>query len=102
MEEEASDLSTASRVLHSLGETFREKLIEKPVPTTKTPLVLFFARGFMTYQAVIRLWKGGFWQDAAVLSRSLREASYQARWLRNAETRPPVSSCRTTSATGVR
>jgi Family of unknown function (DUF5677) len=80
MEEEASDLSTASRVLYRLGETFREKLLEKPIPATKTPLVFFFARGFMTYQAVIRLWEGGFWQDAAVLSRSLREASYQARW----------------------
>jgi Family of unknown function (DUF5677) len=80
MEEEASDLSTASRVLYSLGETLREKLLEKPIPTMKTPLVFFFARGFMTYQAIIRLWEGGFWQDAAVLSRSLREASYQARW----------------------
>jgi hypothetical protein len=43
--------------------------------------VFFFARGFMTFQATALLWQTGFWQDAAVLSRSLREASYQARWI---------------------
>jgi hypothetical protein len=54
------------------------KVLEKPLPNRNAPLVFFFARGFLTFQATARLWEGGFWQDAAVLSRSLREASYQA------------------------
>jgi Family of unknown function (DUF5677) len=80
VEEEARDLSTASQALYRVGEAIRAKILEKPLPKRNAPLVFFFARGFLTFQATSRLWEGGFWQDAAVLSRSLREASYQARW----------------------
>ena len=80
VEEEARDLSRASQALHRVGEAIRAKVLEKPLPSKNAPLVFFFARGFLTFQATARLWEGGFWQDAAVLSRSLREASYQARW----------------------
>jgi hypothetical protein len=81
IEEEARDLSTASQALHRLGDEIRTKMLEKSLPSIQAPLVFFFARGFMTFQATALLWEAGFWQDAAVLSRSLREASYQARWL---------------------
>lgn len=81
VEEEARDLSTASQALHRLGDEIRTKILEKPLPSIHAPLVFFFARGFMTFRATALLWQNGFWQDAAVLSRSLREASYQARWI---------------------
>jgi hypothetical protein len=80
IEEEACDLSTASQALNRLGDEIRTNILEKPLPPIHAPLVFFFARGFMTFQATALLWQAGFWQDAAVLSRSLREASYQARW----------------------
>jgi hypothetical protein len=72
--------SKYGQALNRLGDEIRTKILEKPLPPIHAPLVFFFARGFMTFQATALLWQAGFWQDAAVLSRSLREASYQARW----------------------
>lgn len=75
----------ASRI-YRLADSLRTKLISEPVrrSNTNTALVFFFARSFKTYQAAITLMQTGFWQDAAVLARVLREADYQVRWLANA------------------
>ncbi len=72
----------ASRI-YRLGDSLRTKLISEAVKPSNTnaALIFFFARSFKTYQAAITLVQTGFWQDAAVLARVLREADYQARWL---------------------
>jgi hypothetical protein len=72
VEEEARDLSRASQALYRVGEAIRAKVLEKPLPNRNAPLVFFFARGFLTFQATARLWEGGFWQDAAVLAFTAR------------------------------
>jgi hypothetical protein len=43
--------------------------------------IFFFARCFKTYQAAVELLRLGFWQDAAVLGRVLREGDYQISWV---------------------
>lgn len=58
-EEEARDLGVLSKALHDLGEKLRTKVIEKPLPKKQLPLVFFFAREFMTFQATTRLGKPG-------------------------------------------
>ena len=72
----------ASRI-YRLADSLRTKLISEPLrpSNTNTALIFFFARSFKTYQAAITLVQTGFWQDAAVLARVLREADYQVRWL---------------------
>jgi hypothetical protein len=66
-----------------MADSIRTKLIAERIEARpiNTALIFFFARGFKTYQAVITLLRLGFPQDATVLARVLREASYQARWL---------------------
>lgn len=72
----------ASRI-YRLGDGLRTKLMSEPMKLshTNTALIFFFARSLKTYQAAITLVQTGFWQDAAVLARVLREADYQVRWL---------------------
>jgi hypothetical protein len=72
----------ASRI-YRLGDSLRTKLMSEPVKPTHAnfALIFFFARSFKTYQAAITLVQTGFWQDAAVLARVLREADYQVRWV---------------------
>jgi hypothetical protein len=77
---ELADL--ASR-LYRLGDCIRgclagESLKAKPLSGA---LVFYFARSFKTFQAAVTLVQTGFWQDAAVLARVLREADYQIRWV---------------------
>jgi len=80
---ELADL--ASRI-YRLGNALRAKLVSDRIKTATSTnaLIFFFARGFKTYQAAVELLRVGFWQDAAVLARVLREAEYQARWISRA------------------
>ena len=69
--------------LYRLGDALRTNLLTAKIQTRpiNTAIIFYFARGFKTYQAAITLLRIGFPQDAAVLARVLREASYQVRWL---------------------
>jgi hypothetical protein len=69
--------------IYELGDSLRAKLMSAPVETTasNTASIFFFARCLKTYQAAIGLLREGFWQDAAVLARVLREAEYQVCWI---------------------
>ncbi|MGD0119649.1 MAG: DUF5677 domain-containing protein [Candidatus Binatus sp.] len=77
---ELADL--ASRI-YGLGDTLRAKLLSGRL--TKAPStaasIFFFGRCMKTYQAAVELLRLGFWQDAAVLARVLREAEYQISWI---------------------
>ena len=77
---ELADL--ASRI-YRLGDALRDKLVSGPAKTNtaNTAAIFFFARCLKTYQATIELLRLGFWQDAAVLARVLREAHYQICWI---------------------
>jgi hypothetical protein len=77
---ELADL--ASRI-YGLGDTLRAKLVSGRL--TKAPSnaasIFFFGRCVKTYHAAVELLRMGFWQDAAVLARVLREAEYQISWI---------------------
>jgi hypothetical protein len=77
-----NNAALASKI-YRLADSIRDKLIAEQVQARRinTAVIFFFARGFKTFQAAITLLRCGFPQDAAVLARVLREASYQARWL---------------------
>ena len=77
---ELADL--ASRI-HELGDTMRTKLVSGRVKAAPSNIasIFFFGRCFKTYHAAAELLRMGFWQDAAVLARVLREAEYQISWI---------------------
>ena len=77
---ELADL--ASRI-YKLGDALRAKLVTGPVKITasNTAAIFFFGRCLKTYQAAVELLRIGFWQDAAVLARVLRETHYQICWI---------------------
>ncbi len=72
----------ASRI-YRLGDGLRARLVSGPLQKTpsNTALIFFFGRCFKTYQAAVELLRVGFWQDAGVLARVLREAEYQVSWI---------------------
>lgn len=80
------DLADLANRIYRLADALRAKLMTDRVQLTaskpsNTALIFFFGRFFKTYQAAVELLRMGFWQDAAVLARVLREAEYQARWI---------------------
>lgn len=77
------DLADLASRIYRLADRLRAKLVIAPVKQTQstTALIFFFGRCFKTYQAAVELLRLGFWQDAAVLGRVLREAEYQVRWI---------------------
>jgi hypothetical protein len=81
--EDSHDMADLARRIHRLADALRAKLMTDPVQTTpsKIAVIFFFGRFLKTYQAAIELLRMGFWQDAAVLARVLREAEYQVRWI---------------------
>jgi uncharacterized protein DUF5677 len=72
----------ASRI-YRLGDALRLKLVSRPVKANvaNTAAIFFFGRCLKTYQAAVELLRMGYWQDAAVLARVLREAHYQICWI---------------------
>jgi Family of unknown function (DUF5677) len=78
------ELADLASQIYRLGDSLRTKLggglLIKPTASNKAS-ILFFARCFKTYQAAVELLRMGFWQDAAVLARFLREAEYQICWI---------------------
>jgi Family of unknown function (DUF5677) len=44
-------------------------------------MLYWFAKAAKTYDAVLLLWREGYWQDAAALSRTILEISFQATYL---------------------
>lgn len=80
---ESRDLADLASQIYRLADALRTKLVTDQVKATptNTALIFFFARCFKTFQAAIELLRMGFWQDAAVLARVLREAEYQVRWI---------------------
>lgn len=74
----------ASRI-YKLGDALRARLVSGPVKRSpaNTASIFFFGRCFKSYQAAVTLLQLGFWQDAAVLARVLREAEYQICWIAN-------------------
>ena len=79
----SQELGDLASQIYELGDALRAKLMSAPVRATasNTASIFFFARCLKTYQAAIRLLRDGFWQDAAVLARVLREAEYQVCWI---------------------
>jgi len=77
------DLADLASRIYAVADGLRAKLVTGPVRTTpsNTALIFFFGRGLKTYHAAVELLRMGFWQDAAVLARVLREAEYQVRWI---------------------
>lgn len=77
------DLADLASRIYGLGSGLRAKLMTDPVKTTPSnkALIFFFGRSLKTYHAAAELLRMGFWQDAAVLGRVLREAEYQVRWI---------------------
>ena len=80
---ESRELAALASRIYRLGDAIRAKVRSDTfkLGAVNTALLFFFARTFKTYQAAISLLSNGFWQDAAVLARVLREASYQAAWI---------------------
>ena len=72
------DLADLASRIYAVADGLRAKLVTGPVRTTpsNTALIFFFGRGLKTYHAAVELLRMGFWQDAAVLARVLREAEY--------------------------
>jgi len=77
---ELADLATR---VYRLGDGLRDRVTSQRVKKSEsnTAAIFFFARCFKTYQAAVELLRMGFWQDAAVLARVLREAEYQICWI---------------------
>jgi hypothetical protein len=44
-------------------------------------MLYWFAKAAKTYDAVLLLWREGYWQDAAALSRTILEIAFQAKYL---------------------
>jgi hypothetical protein len=44
-------------------------------------MLYWFAKAAKTYDAILLLWREGYWQDAAALSRTILEIAFQAKYL---------------------
>jgi hypothetical protein len=53
----------------------------QPKTASQAAGLYMFAKGYKSFQASRLLFREGFWQDAASISRTLLELSFQARWL---------------------
>jgi Family of unknown function (DUF5677) len=80
---ESRELGDLASRIYELGAALRARLMSSRVQkrAASKAAIFFFARTFKTYQAAVVLLRQGFWQDAAVLARVLREAEYQISWV---------------------
>lgn len=75
------DLANLASRIYRLADALRAKLVSNPVKRADVALIFFFARCFKSFRASVELLRLGFWQDAALVARVLREAAYQAFWI---------------------
>jgi Family of unknown function (DUF5677) len=44
-------------------------------------MLYWFVKAAKTYDAVLLLWREGYWQDAAALTRTILEVVFQSKYL---------------------
>lgn len=76
-------LNSVCTLVTNLCEKVRSELRNNQ--TTKSlaqgVMLYWFAKAAKTYDAVLLLWREGYWQDAAALSRTILEIAFQAKYL---------------------
>jgi hypothetical protein len=70
-----------SEVAKLAAEIERDLKTRQPETASQAAGLYMFAKGYKSFRASRFLFKEGFWQDAASISRTLLELSFQARWL---------------------
>ena len=83
-------MNDSGEKLFKLGTNLAERLREAIVSieaetedqyTYRATQFYLFCKSYKSYQAVYRLWKNGFPQDAAILTRTIFEAFLQAKYI---------------------
>jgi len=75
------ELRTLINKVRRLASEIRVDLGARDPKTAPQVVALFmFAKAYKSYQAAILLFREGFWQDAATISRTLLELGFRARW----------------------
>ena len=76
-------LSRICSVVSSLAEKVRRDILSRPADRPALwVLTYWFAKAAKSYDAAILLWKNGYWQDAAMLGRTILEIALQAMYFR--------------------
>jgi uncharacterized protein DUF5677 len=76
-------LSRICSIVSSLAEKVRRDLLSHPADRpVRWVLTYWFAKAAKSYDAAIVLWKNGYWQDAAMLGRTILEIALQAMYFR--------------------
>lgn len=79
-------LSKKFAVFHNtLRETFTKKEFKNPLGPVKTVTLLSFAKGCKTFYAGIRLYEEHFFEDVAILARSLINIAINVRYIRSSQ-----------------
>ena len=76
-------LSRICSIVSNLADKVRRDILTHP---TDRPalwvLIYWFAKATKSYDAALLLWKNGYWQDAAMLGRTILEIALQAMYFR--------------------
>ena len=76
-------LAAICSLVSTLAEKVRQDLLTRPAEkAAHWVLVYWFAKAAKSYDATILLWRNGYWQDAAMLGRTVLEIALQAMYFR--------------------
>ena len=76
-------LSRICSIVSSLAEKVRRDILSRPADRPALwVLTYWFAKAAKSYDAALLLWKSGYWQDAAMLGRTILEIALQAMYFR--------------------
>ena len=77
-------LTGICNAVSTLAEKVRKDLLARPASKPALwVLVYWFAKAAKSYDAAILLWRNGYWQDAAMLGRTILEIALQAMYFRS-------------------
>src|SRR5713101_8892147 len=76
-------LSRICSIASSLADEVRRDILSTPADRPALwVLTYWFAKAAKSYDAALLLWKSGYWQDAAMLGRTILEIALQAMYFR--------------------
>jgi Family of unknown function (DUF5677) len=77
------ELSRICDLVTDLCNKVREDLRNHQTETSlpQGVMLYWFVKAAKTYDALLLLWREGYWQDAAALARTILEIDFQAKYL---------------------
>jgi len=79
------ELENVCELVSKLCDKVREDLRNHQTTTTLAQGVMlyWFVKAAKTYDALLLLWREGYWQDAATLARTILEIVFQSKYMSN-------------------